>query len=124
MTKPLALLCYANLMPGSQLPNRLQDLGYRVQTVADVAKLAVESIRLKPMVVIVDLGITGGNAVEAIQLLRSTADTQHIPVLAFGEPRNRKVFEAARAAGATLVAGSAALLPQLPQLLEQILDID
>ena len=35
MSEPLAILYYSNLMPGGQLANRLQDLGYRVQTMAD-----------------------------------------------------------------------------------------
>src|SRR5438445_9362650 len=35
MTTPLALVFYENLLPGSQLVNRLQDLGYRVQTIGD-----------------------------------------------------------------------------------------
>ena len=34
MSKPLALLYYTNLLPGSQLAGKLQDLGYRVQTVS------------------------------------------------------------------------------------------
>ena len=37
MTQPLALVLYEKLLPGSQLVNRLQDLNYRVQTIADPA---------------------------------------------------------------------------------------
>src|SRR5262245_49139849 len=39
MTEPLALVVYEKLLPGSQLVNRLQDLKYRVQTVADPTQL-------------------------------------------------------------------------------------
>ena len=39
MSEPLAILHYSNLMPGGQLANRLQDLGYRVQMLADMAAL-------------------------------------------------------------------------------------
>jgi CheY-like chemotaxis protein len=123
MTKPLALVCYANLMPGTQLPNRLQDLGYRVTTVPQAADLAEETLRLLPMLVILDLGVQGTDVCEIIRQLRSAEATRHIPVLAFSDSRHRKLQDAARAAGATLVAGSAALLPQLPQLLEQVLEI-
>ena len=35
MTQPLALVLYEKLLPGSQLVNRLQDLNYRVQAIAD-----------------------------------------------------------------------------------------
>ena len=41
MKLPLAILLYENLIPGSQLINRLQDLGYRVETIND-ARLLVE----------------------------------------------------------------------------------
>ncbi len=41
MTEPLALVLYERLLPGSQVVNRLQDLRYRVQTVAE-ARLLVE----------------------------------------------------------------------------------
>ena len=41
MTQPLALVLYEKLLPGSQLVNRLQDLNYRVQTIADAASAAV-----------------------------------------------------------------------------------
>ena len=39
MTKPLALVFYERLMPGSQLVNGLQDLGYRVLAITEAALL-------------------------------------------------------------------------------------
>ena len=55
MTQPLALVAYENLMPGSQLVNRLQDLGYRAHQVVEVAKLVEVAEREKPMLVVIDL---------------------------------------------------------------------
>ena len=43
MTKPLAIIHYERLMPDSQLLDRLQDLGYRVQTVAEATLLLDET---------------------------------------------------------------------------------
>ena len=39
MTRPLALFVYERLLPAGQLVNRLQDLGYRVQSLEDPATL-------------------------------------------------------------------------------------
>ena len=39
MTQPLALVVYEKLLPGSQLLNRLQDLNYRVQAIANADSL-------------------------------------------------------------------------------------
>ena len=41
MTQPLALVLYERLLPGSQLVNRLQDLNYRVQVIADAGARGV-----------------------------------------------------------------------------------
>jgi len=54
MSKPLALVYYLNLLPGSQLANRLEDLGYRVQTLDSVALLPPACEREKPLVVIAE----------------------------------------------------------------------
>ena len=52
MTKPLALVFYEKLLPGQQLLNRLQDLGYRVQAVTDATTLAERVEQQKPMLTI------------------------------------------------------------------------
>ena len=71
MSEPLALLYYSNLMPGGQLVNRLQDLGYRVQTLADMAALAETCQREKPLVVVAEI-LPGGPACASVaQLGRS-----------------------------------------------------
>src|SRR3954471_11529819 len=55
MTKPLALVFYERLMPGSQLVNRLQDLGYRVSTCTDLACVLAQAETELPMVLVMDL---------------------------------------------------------------------
>lgn len=122
MTQPLALLVYEQLMPGSQLINRLKDLGYRVQTLSDAAALVAEAEKEKPLVVIMDLACRAADVNGVIQQLKAHAATAHLPVLAFTTNPAAAAQEAAVAAGATLVAGSEAILAQLPQLLDQVLD--
>jgi PleD family two-component response regulator len=125
MTKPLALFFHQNLLLGNQLVNRLQDLGYRVQVITDVNTLVSEAEKEKPLLVVTDL--IGGHSEyceRMIKQLRANPETAHIPVLAVASDGNDAVVASARTAGATLVAAEKALLPQLPQLLEQVLELD
>jgi len=124
VTKPLALLVYEHLLPGSQLVNRLQDLGYRVLTLNDLQLLVVHARQEKPLVALVDLFFRNADACAAIRSLRAASETSHVPVIAFCDPADQELQKAARAAGATLIAGSDGILDQLPNLLDQALQVD
>jgi CheY-like chemotaxis protein len=121
MTEPLALICYQRLLPGSQLVNRLQDLGYRVRTLGEASSLPTCAAQEKPLLVLVDLETSG--ACEAVGQLKRAPATGHVPVLAFADEGRSDLQTAARQAGATLVVSTAALLPQLRQLLDQALEV-
>jgi CheY-like chemotaxis protein len=123
MTSPLALLVYENLLPGSQLANRLRDLGYRVQTITDPEALVAQAEQDKPLVVLLDLASKSADTCDLIKRLKENSATAHLPVLAYTEQKNKKLQEAAIQAGATLVAVDTAILAQLPQLLEQALEV-
>src|SRR3954468_24049721 len=103
MSKPLALVCYSNLLPGSQIANRLLDLGYSVQT-AQPADLDAAADRDKPMLILTEVS-KQSDVCGAISKLRANPNTQHIPVLAFSEAAQ---LDHARKAGASLVASSSA----------------
>ena len=124
MNKPLAIVAYERLLPGSQLVNRLHDLGYRVQSVTDYSNLVATARDEKPLVMVLDLKTTRTNSFETIQRLKQTPDTSHIPILGFTPQNNEKLEAEAFKAGASLVAVDDALLPQLPHLLEQILALE
>lgn len=124
MTQPLALVVYEKLLPGSQLVNRLQDLKYRVQTLAEPAQLTAIATETKPMLVFIDLEPTGKDIVGAIKYLKADAQTSHIPVVGFMLQSNKELEDAARAAGVTTVAAEAVLLNYLPQLLDQALQLE
>ena len=116
---PLALVLYEKILPGSQVVNRLQDLDWRVQTVADSSALTSQAMRETPMVVIVDLFSSRSDICAAITHLKKNPGTEHITIIAFGE--GEPAQNAARLAGATLVVGEAAILSHLAPILEQAL---
>jgi PleD family two-component response regulator len=123
VSKPLALVYYSNLLPGSQLSNRMQDLGYRVQSLDSLALLPETCEREKPLVVIAEL-VPAAEACAAVSKLRGNAATHHVPVLAFSPVHDPATQSAAIAAGVTLLAGNAAIAEQLPTLLDQVLQIE
>ena len=124
MTEPLALVLYENLLPGSQLVNRLQDMKYRVQTVPDAGKLVESAEQTKPIVVLADLESTRQDVCAAIARLRQNPATRHLPVIAFGGESTPGLHAAAQAAGATLLVSQSAILTHLPQFLEQALRVE
>jgi response regulator RpfG family c-di-GMP phosphodiesterase len=84
MTKPLALLVYEELLPGTQLANRLTDLGYRVHTLAPAAANIADAEREGPLVVVLDLVSKTSDPCTLIRALKDNPGTAHLPVLAFG----------------------------------------
>lgn len=124
VTQPLALILYEKLLPGTQLVNRLQDLGYRVRTL-DAPSLLSQAVSADgPMLVLADLAFRHGGVCEAIAELASAPTTNHIPVLAYASEHEIALQENARQAGARLVVNENALLLHLPQFLEQALALD
>jgi CheY-like chemotaxis protein len=124
MTQPLALVLYEKLLPGSQLVNRLQDLKYRVQAIADASHLVECAEQAKPMLVLADLESTRNDVCPALARLKQNEATRHLPVIAFSGDGATELQAAAKAAGATLIVGEAAILNYLPQMLEQALHIE
>ena len=111
-------------MPGGQMVNRLQDLGYRVASVTQCDRLIDEVRKQHPMALVADLDSKNGDIPLVIQTLKEDLETQHIPILAFASVDNEELHEKARLAGAKLIAGQAAVLDQLPHLMEHLLEVD
>lgn len=124
MKEPLVLLLYERVLPGGRLANRLQDLGYRVQLISDPGSLVTQSERDKPLLVIVDLEVRRAEMMEAISSLRNNAGTTHIPVIAYLPEGDSGLFDAGRAAGATLVVSDTAAVLHLDQFLQQALQVE
>jgi CheY-like chemotaxis protein len=124
MTQPLALVLYERLLPGTRLVNRLQELKYRVQAIADPGLLVESAEQAKPMLVLADLESGRKDACAAIVRLKQNPATQHLPVIAFGDDSAADFQAAAREAGATLVVSETAILAHLPECLEQALQVE
>jgi CheY-like chemotaxis protein len=124
MTQPLALVLYENLLPGSQLVNRLQDLNYRVQSVSDTGLLVECCEQTKPMLVLADLRASHKGVCEAVARLKKNPATRHVPVIAFGEENDPDLQKTALDAGVTLIVSESALLNHLPQCLDQALRVE
>ena len=124
MNLPLALLFYEDLMPGTQLVNRLQDLKYRVQVVSAPDELLAGAASAGPMLILVDLASKRLDICDLIKQLRATPATAHIPIIAFADESEDKLQSAAKEAGATLVVTDAAILPHLNQFIERALQVE
>jgi CheY-like chemotaxis protein len=124
MTEPLALVLYERLLPGTRIVNRLQDLKYRVQTLADAKLLTECAEQSKPMLVVADFEAGREDVCAAIARLKQNSATQHLPVIGFGNDGAADWQAAAQTAGATLVVSETAILAHLPQCLERALEIE
>ncbi len=124
MTQPLALVLYEKLLPGSQIVNRLQDLNYRVQVIAEASRLVECAEQAKPMLVLADLESTQHNVCSALTQLKQNEATKHLPVIAICPDTATELQAGAQAVGATLVVGEKAILNHLPQILDQALQVD
>lgn len=124
MAQPVTVFLYEKLLPGGQLVNRLQDLGYRVVTLSDPRQLVEHAQREKPLFVVADLEPRHNDTCAAVTQLRKNSATAHIPVIAITGAENTAVQENARQAGATLVVNDQAILVHLNELLEQALQVE
>lgn len=121
---PLALVYYEDLMPGSQLVNRLQDLRYRVQVAGSVPELLALASGAGPMLVIVDLVSHKADMCGVIRGLRADAATSHLPILGFGDDAEPDRLTAAQSAGATVVVSDSALVAHLQQFIDRALQVE
>ena len=76
------------------------------------------------MLVLADLVSSRDSVCDAIRQLKSSPETQHIPIVAFAPEQAAELQESARAAGATLVVSETAVLTHLPQFLDQALQVE
>src|SRR5437762_11721543 len=95
MTKPVALVFYERLLPGSQLVNRLHDLGYRVETVTDASHVFSTAQKEKVLFILMDLKTQSGSTAWIIKDLKKHPDTAHIPILGFATKKEEKLQQEA-----------------------------
>ena len=124
MTFPLALVFYEDLIPGSQLVNRLQDSKYRVQVVPRLDELFDSAAHAGPMLIFADLVSKKGDVCSVIQKLRKEPSTAHIPIIGFVDDGDEALQAGGRTAGATLVVADSVILTHLTQFIQQALQIE
>jgi len=124
VTSPLAILFYEDLMPGTQLVNRLQDLRYRVQVVSTGDELLSAAASAGPMLIVVDLVSKRTDVCELIRKLRAATTTTHIPLIGFADEAETQLQADATQAGATLVVTDAAILLHLNQFIDRALQVE
>ena len=124
MTKPLALVLYEQLLPGTQLINRLQDFGYRVQGTSAPHELVALARIERPLFILADLRFAMANVCDTLRELKADETTQYISVIAIADPADARSQTAALEAGAAVVAGSDGILDQLEALLDQALHLE
>lgn len=128
MTRPLALVFYENLLTGSQLMNRLNELGYRAAIVHNLATLPAQAVEDRPLAVLMELGAMADRVCAVTRSLRADQTTSHIPVItylgALDPDLAKRTAENARTAGARVVAMGSNVVSQLDELLEQALRLD
>jgi CheY-like chemotaxis protein len=122
MTKPLALVLYERLMPGSQLVNKLQDLGYRTETLNNPKSLVEHAEKSKPLLLLADLEPPSAKVSDALSRLKENSSTSHIPIIAFCADSAADLPNLAKAA--TLVVTDTAIVNHLPQFVQQALQFD
>jgi hypothetical protein len=124
VTQPLALLLYERILPGSQLVNRLQDMGYRVISVNGAGALVETCVKEKPIVLFADVRDGDDRVCAALRQLLAGAETGHIPVICTVPVQAPKVEEELRQMGVKLVVQENVILAHLGQFLEQALHLD
>lgn len=124
MISPLAILFYEDLMPGTQLVNRLQDLRYRVQVVSSGTELLTAAASAGPMFIVMDLVSKRADVCGLIRQLRATPLTAHIPLIGFADEAEASLQAAATEAGATLVVTDAGILLHLNQFIDRALQVE
>lgn len=124
VNKPLVILAYERLLPGSQLANRFRDTGYRIITVNDPAQLLDTASREMPLLVIADMKFEQNDVFAALSELRNNTQTNHLPIISIIPGGDKALEKQAVAAGATLVVNDNAILSHLKQILEQALRVD
>jgi len=123
MTQPLALLWYGKLLLGSRLTDKLEGLGYRVQTLASPDTLVEDAEREKPLVVILGADSQPERMATVISSLRQCPATAHLPVIAIVSAHNSALQQAMLTAGAKLAVPDTVVLEYLEHFLQQALDL-
>jgi CheY-like chemotaxis protein len=120
---PRCLLLVADdLITPSRVREGVRPLGFAVRvTATDAAVREMAGALPAPAAILVNLTARRYDPVAVIAALKANAATATIPILAFAGHVEKEKHEAARAAGADLVAANSSVALHLPALLARLL---
>lgn len=124
MTQPLALIFCERILAKTQLPTRLESLGYRVHSVNSPEDIFNSAKSLKPLIIIADIATKDKNVCPIISRVRQDSETKHIPVIAITDSSDPRLEVTAREAGANIIVNESAITMHLKQLLDRALSIE
>jgi two-component system cell cycle response regulator DivK len=99
----------------------LAGAGYAVEGSNNGVEAVEEALRLRPNLILMDLGLPRMNGWEAIQLLKSREETRNIPIIALTGHVQKRFADLARQAGADVVLLKPCPLNQLLGEIERLL---
>lgn len=122
--KPVVLVVFERLHPGSQLVQQLEQLQYDVRTLRDASGMVPAAEQTRPLLVLVDLYSSTVDVCTCIAVLKSTPSTAHLPVVAFAQELDPTRETEAVKAGARYAVSGSALLTHLQQILDQAMEVE
>ena len=105
------------------LTQRLEDLRYRIVSVAKPDALVAGAEKERPMVIVADFETSRDAVATAVEQLRANPATSHIPLIGFAREVDDATQASLIARGATIVVSESAVLEHLGQLLDRALDV-
>ena len=118
---PVLLLAADDLMFPSRIREAVRPLGYTLRVAASAAAVRDNARSEPPLAILVNLNARRLDAAGLIRDLKADAATRAIPLLAFAGHVETAKNDAARAAGADMVAANSSVSLHLPKLLARLL---
>ena len=119
--KPTVLLAADDLMFPSRIREAMRPLGYPLSVAATEEAVREKIVTDSPAVILVNLNTRRVDPIALIRALKADPATSEVPVLAFAGHVETAKHDAARAAGADMVAANSSVSMHLPKLLDRLL---
>ncbi len=119
--RPVLLLAADDLMFPSRIGEAVRPLGYELRVAGGAAAVRESALAAPPAAILVNLSARRLDAPALIRSLKDDPATRAIPVLAFAGHVETDKHDAARAAGADMVAANSSVSLHLPKLLARLL---
>jgi CheY-like chemotaxis protein len=103
-----------------QVKDAASKAGLDLKTATSPGAILDTAAASKPVLIVLDLNCTAASPLDTIRALKSSPDTQDIPILAYVPHVQVDLRKAAKDAGADLVAAKSAFAGSLQQMLASV----